>query len=88
MIIQPYRILDNEREDLSETYEFIIIGSKNKPYTILLDIDTFGETGLVNESCTCPHYVFRQTECKHIIESKKILKELGIITPNLNKVIK
>ncbi len=28
--------------------------------------------------CTCPHYVFRQKKCKHIVEFVQTEKRLGI----------
>ena len=72
MIIQPYRIVPNDKEDsLAELYEFLVIGSK--PYRVLLEIDEFNGTGLINYTCTCPHSIFRHADCKHIKKAMKVL---------------
>lgn len=78
MKIQPYRIIDNEKEDsLAELYEIIIIGEK--PYRVLLEIDELNDKGLVSSSCTCPDFKFRKNNyCKHIEFAIEVLSDFGI----------
>ena len=77
MKIQPYRIIENEKEDsLAEIYEFIIVGS-NK-YRVLIEVDDVNDLGLTGATCDCPDFMFRKNECKHIKKAKELLKEWGI----------
>jgi len=79
MKIIPFRIkASEEEENYSEVYSFLIQGTNKDAYEVELDIDTFNDLGLTDERCTCPHYTFRQAECKHIIEAKRILTDFGI----------
>lgn len=80
MKIIPFRIKASEsEEDFSDIYEFLIKGTNKDAYKIEIFIDETNDLGITFESCTCPHHKFRQEECKHIKEAKKILKEFEVI---------
>ena len=81
MEIIPFRIKASEEEDnYSDVYCFLVKGTGKDPYEVEIDIDSFNDNGLTDERCTCPHYSYRQLECKHIKECKKILNDFGIDT--------
>jgi len=81
MEIIPFRIKGSEEEEnYSDVYSFLIKGNGKYPYEVEIDIDTFNDNGLTDERCTCPHYSYRQLECKHIKECKKILNDFDIET--------
>ena len=82
MQIQPYRVIENKKEDsLAEIYEFIIVGS-NK-YRVLIEVDSANDLGLTGATCTCPDFVFRKEDCKHIQMAKVLLE--GVDDGNLLK---
>lgn len=86
MKIIPFRIKpSSEPDNYSEIYEFLIKGNNKDPYEVEIEIDNFNELGLTDERCTCADHTFRKTECKHIIECKKILNEFGINTETADK---
>lgn len=81
MKVIPFRIQASEEEDnYSDVYMFLIQGTKKDAYEVEIDIDNLNDLGVTDSRCTCPHYTFRETECKHIIEAKRILEEFGINT--------
>ena len=63
----------------------LIKGSKKDSYEVEIEIDQFNDTGLKDVRCTCPHFMFRQEQCKHIDECLKILKDFGVETDIINK---
>jgi len=84
MKIIPFRIEASKEEDnFSDVYAFLIQGSKKDAYETEVDIDSLNDLGITDSRCTCPHYTFRQEECEHIKEAKKILTEFGIITESI-----
>ena len=86
MKIIPFRIEASKEEDnFSDVYAFLIQGSKKDAYETEVDIDSLNDLGITDSRCTCPHHTFRQEECKHIKQAKKILIEFGIITELINK---
>ena len=92
MKIIPFRIKASEEEDnFSDVYEFLIQGNDKDAYEVEIDIDSVNDIGITDSRCTCPHYQFRQIECKHIKKSIEILEEFGVRTKfvqsthNLNK---
>jgi len=77
MKIIPFRIKPSKEENnFAEIYEFIIKGKDT--YQVEIEIDNLNNLGITDTRCTCPHFKFRQTECKHINQSKKILSEFGV----------
>lgn len=87
MKIIPFRIKPSEDEtDFSDIYEFLIKGSNKTAYVIEIFIDEANDLGITNSFCTCPHYTFRQLECKHIKEAIAILKEFNIETESKEEV--
>ena len=79
MEIIPFRIEPSKEPDnYSEIYCFLIKGTSKDPYEVEIEIDSFNDLGVTDSRCTCAHYTFRQIECKHIKECKKILKEFNI----------
>lgn len=86
MKIIPFRIEASKEEDnYSDVYAFLIQGTTKDAYEVEIDIDSLNDKGITDTRCTCPHYMFRALECKHIIEAKKILVEFKIETTNINK---
>ena len=81
MKIIPFRIKESKEEDnYSDVYAFLIQGSKKEAYEVEIDIDSLNDLGITDSRCTCPHYTFRQLECKHIVYAKQILTEFGVKT--------
>ena len=79
MKIIPFRIKASEEEDnFSEVYSFLIKGTNKDAYEVEIDIDNLNDLGITDKRCTCPHYQFRQTECKHIKKAISILKEFNV----------
>jgi len=63
-----------------------LLRSIQKPiYEVEIDIDNLNDLGITDTRCTCPHFQFRQQECKHIIECQKILEDFGVKTTFINK---
>ena len=86
MEIIPFRIKASEEEDnFSEVYSFLIKGSHKDAYEVEIDIDNLNDLGITDTRCTCPHYTFRELECKHIKKAIEILTEFGIKTECINK---
>ena len=84
MEIIPFRIKASEEEDnFNSVYSFLIKGSDKTPYETEIEIDQFNDTGLQDSRCTCPHYIYRQTECKHIKGCLEILKQFDVKTANI-----
>ncbi len=79
ILLIPFRIIPSDEPDnYNEIYAFLIKGTNKDPYETEIEIDDFNDLGLKDTRCTCPHYTFRQTECKHIIKCKQILNEFGV----------
>ena len=79
MKIIPFRITASEEPDNYNTlYNFLIKGTNKDPYEVQIEIDQFNDLGLIESRCTCPHFTFRQEECKHIKGCKDILIDFGI----------
>lgn len=79
MEIIPFRIKPSiEPDNFSEIYEFLIKGSNKDAYEIEIEIDNLNDLGITDVRCSCPHYSFRETECKHIKAAKSILKQYNI----------
>jgi len=79
MKIIPFRIKASEEEDnYSDVYAFLIQGTSKDAYEVEIDVDSLNDLGITDTRCTCPHYTYRETECKHIEAAKKILKEFNI----------
>ena len=87
MKIIPFRIKASEEEDnYSEVYSFLIKGTNKDAYEVEIDIDSLNDLGITDTRCTCPHYIFRETDCPHIKFAREILKDFEInITENLNE---
>ena len=86
MRIIPFRINATKEEDnFSDVYAFLIQGNQKDAYEVEIDIDSLNDIGITDSRCTCPHYTFRASECKHIKECVKILGCFGIRTEFINK---
>lgn len=86
MKVIPFRIsVSKEEDNLAEVYSFLIKGTNKDAYEVEIEIDDANDLGLTDTRCTCPHYTFRQIDCKHIIKCKKILNEFGISTEVKNE---
>lgn len=88
MKIIPFRIIpNNDEEDFSEIYEFLIKGSSKDAYQVKINIDDINDLGIIKTKCDCIDCSIRRSEnskrffgkdykCKHIIFALKILSDI------------
>lgn len=68
-------------EEDNQVYLFRFSASTgNKIWETRITIDELNDNLLIERAtdCTCPQNQIRKLECKHLIESKRILKDCGI----------
>lgn len=84
MELIPYRT--RNRKDWKRVYEFMFKPSvptrENYIVEIIVDETSYDNDEIIETTCTCPGYLYKKTECKHIKESKRILNELNVLYRN------
>jgi uncharacterized Zn finger protein len=89
MKIIPFRIKASESEDnYSDVYAFLIKGTNKNAYEVEIDIDNLNDLGITETRCTCPSFIYRQENCKHIKLAIEILKEFNVDTGSVQEASK